>query len=586
MIGAPAPAREHPEPGEEPAARLALDHEQRVDRTRAEHEPVVALDLDREVVDIDHDLEPGPARRCDDHPDPQRILSRLDPAIRRTQAQLAGDQLGGDLWRGGADAAFYRVLRPRERPRSAGLVRSGMTVEAELIDAIVAAPDDDAPRLIYADWLMQRGDPRGELMALQCRLAGADTRDEPVDEAVIARERELREAHGDAWTAPLRAIVDGGYQLRRGFVEHAVVWNPVCQLLPILLAPGPRFVTSDDLSRLFEAAPLLRSVALRGAVIETNPEPDASWARLRALELTESVRVSGSDPIATFIQSPHLASLRRLQLTTTSGDDAQVRAWLGLAQPLEHLGFHCGWHVSAAPNGVVVGERIATNRALHGLRSLHLGNLALLDLTPLACLQQLERLALHRCAVTAGDVVQLARRLPRLEMLELDNADGRLGDLALGELLAAVPNLRRLSLRDWAIGSTGARAIASAPTATVLRRLELDNCAIDDDAVDALLAADGLRGVVWWRIHEHAHPAMSARFEARHRLHDPEPPPVCPPSIHDYLPRQKIMAIKTHREITGAGLADSKMAVERIAEELGIGFTADDHRATTRWCRA
>src|SRR5512144_1476374 len=53
-IGAAAVAREHAEPGQEPVARLALDHEQRVDRAGADDEPgVVLADLDRQVIDLD-----------------------------------------------------------------------------------------------------------------------------------------------------------------------------------------------------------------------------------------------------------------------------------------------------------------------------------------------------------------------------------------------------------------------------------------------------------------------------------------------------------------------------------------------------
>jgi len=44
--------------------------------------------------------------------------------------------------------------------------------ERELIAAIAAAPDDDAPRKVYADWLQDRGHPRGEVIALE--LAKAD----------------------------------------------------------------------------------------------------------------------------------------------------------------------------------------------------------------------------------------------------------------------------------------------------------------------------------------------------------------------------------------------------------------------------
>jgi len=41
-----------------------------------------------------------------------------------------------------------------------------------LLDAIRAAPDDDAPRLVYADWLDEHGQPeRAEFIRVQCELA-------------------------------------------------------------------------------------------------------------------------------------------------------------------------------------------------------------------------------------------------------------------------------------------------------------------------------------------------------------------------------------------------------------------------------
>ncbi len=39
-----------------------------------------------------------------------------------------------------------------------------MTEEAELLELMRAAPDDEGPRLVYADWLLARGDARGELI--------------------------------------------------------------------------------------------------------------------------------------------------------------------------------------------------------------------------------------------------------------------------------------------------------------------------------------------------------------------------------------------------------------------------------------
>ena len=36
---------------------------------------------------------------------------------------------------------------------------------------IAANPDDDALRLVYADWLEERGDPRCELIRLEAEMA-------------------------------------------------------------------------------------------------------------------------------------------------------------------------------------------------------------------------------------------------------------------------------------------------------------------------------------------------------------------------------------------------------------------------------
>jgi uncharacterized protein (TIGR02996 family) len=45
-----------------------------------------------------------------------------------------------------------------------------MTHEEAFLQAIIESPEDDAPRLVYADWLEERGDPRGEFLRLECRL--------------------------------------------------------------------------------------------------------------------------------------------------------------------------------------------------------------------------------------------------------------------------------------------------------------------------------------------------------------------------------------------------------------------------------
>jgi uncharacterized protein (TIGR02996 family) len=67
-------------------------------------------------------------------------------------------------------------------------------LEAKLLDAIREKPDDDRARLVYADWLLERGDVRGELIVLEHR-----ERMEPeglVDPVALTRLLEIAADHG------------------------------------------------------------------------------------------------------------------------------------------------------------------------------------------------------------------------------------------------------------------------------------------------------------------------------------------------------------------------------------------------------
>src|ERR1700694_4004760 len=92
-----------------------------------------------------------------------------------------------------------------------------MTHDDAFVQAIIDRPDDDAPRLIYADWLEERGDPRGEFIRVQCALARMDEYD-PRRWDLEAREKELLAAHHHDWTGPCWwSLDDCGF--RRGFLD-------------------------------------------------------------------------------------------------------------------------------------------------------------------------------------------------------------------------------------------------------------------------------------------------------------------------------------------------------------------------------
>lgn len=100
-----------------------------------------------------------------------------------------------------------------------------------LLAAVYERREDDAPRLVYADWLTDHGDPRGEFVQIQCRLARMSD-DDPTRPALQHREQELLTRHEQAWRAELPAMpgfVWGPF--RRGFVESASVPDPSPQVL-------------------------------------------------------------------------------------------------------------------------------------------------------------------------------------------------------------------------------------------------------------------------------------------------------------------------------------------------------------------
>src|SRR5262245_47228166 len=98
----------------------------------------------------------------------------------------------------------------------------GSASAASLEAAVAASPDDDAPRLVYADWLSARGDPRGEFIRVQCALAETKR---PAKERNELRQREaaLLRKHAADWLGGLAGHLlhrdDFGWQFARGWLD-------------------------------------------------------------------------------------------------------------------------------------------------------------------------------------------------------------------------------------------------------------------------------------------------------------------------------------------------------------------------------
>src|SRR5688572_17854310 len=92
--------------------------------------------------------------------------------------------------------------------------------------AICENPADDAPRLVFADWLDERGDPdRARFIRVQVALAAARARgEEPAD--LIEQDRALRKAFDTRWRCELPVLSGVIWQrFWRGFVSGAEFSN-------------------------------------------------------------------------------------------------------------------------------------------------------------------------------------------------------------------------------------------------------------------------------------------------------------------------------------------------------------------------
>lgn len=342
-----------------------------------------------------------------------------------------------------------------------------MEIEDAFLHDILAHPDEDAPRLIYADWLDEHNDPRGEFIRIQCTLAQLSDED-PRRWPLEQQEQELLREHGTKWLP--KEIGHISCIFHRGFVEE------------ITLSPEAFL---DEADRLFEQAPI-RRLHLRPRGWERAERPDASLSeiassrhlvRIHRLSLID-LTLSRSE-LRDFLVSPVLRQLTDLQLSQLTVGNAERPESRPDELPAEIV-----HDLTELPYRADLKALYLTDTALtlDGLRLLanssSFGSLRELNLNGNRLTHETARI------LTGGHL------LPQLETLHLDS--NRLGDAGAWAMCEwpALPRLTRLSLGHNQIFAAGIQALAEAPALRGLISLNLArNIACDEGT--AALAASG-----------------------------------------------------------------------------------------------
>jgi uncharacterized protein (TIGR02996 family) len=326
------------------------------------------------------------------------------------------------------------------------------------LQAILENPDDDPLRLIYADWLEERGDPRGEFIRVQMALT-APNLDAMRSRDLLLREMELRAKHEAEWLGPLRQHLKG-WTFRRGFLDEVDMdTRAFLEHAPALFHAAPvrclRARNTGRLVRKLANCPLL--------------------ARLRQLSFAGGLGSGcalGEHGLEVLARSPHLHSLRVLVLPEYTVDLEGVRA------------------LAAAP-------------ALAGLVHLRLSDNSFGDLGLQAILASphfgnLRHLYVEGCGISNTGMDSLARSglISQLETLALRHNDN-IDNLGVRSLTRCrrLGSLRRLWLGGLPINGVAIDALAQSKQLTSLVELDLSHTHVGDSGAEALTTSPHLQNL-------------------------------------------------------------------------------------------
>jgi uncharacterized protein (TIGR02996 family) len=292
-----------------------------------------------------------------------------------------------------------------------------------LLQAVIENPEDDTPRLVYADWLDETGGPeeadRAEFIRVQCRLTAlAD--DSPERPELAKREKALLRRYAKRWAQPYRELIDW-WLFRRGFIESAAVRTE-----------GERATFAPKFRHLVESTPL-RGLALFEQFVDARALlPAAShMTRLREFSVLHGHMHEEGPVIRTLLTSPPLAGLTKLELEANrNGSWFRPRPLCGILRSpvLGHLTdlrvAEYIWELHPTVLQAIIRSPSLTNLTRLCIESARFDQPNMRSLLRTSYASRLEVLALHHCQMDQAAWGELLADgvLPNLKCLMLGGA--------------------------------------------------------------------------------------------------------------------------------------------------------------------
>jgi len=344
-----------------------------------------------------------------------------------------------------------------------------VTEEAAFLERICSEPEEDAPRLIFADWLDDRRDSRGHFIRVQIALSRMPI-DAPGREQLQNREATLLSRHQAKWSAPLRGIACST-EFSRGFIDTVNV-------------EGRVFLRRHD--ELFRLAPIrnIRFLDVGSSLAKLMNCPDLA----RLAGITISSQHIDEQLTRALVESPHLGGLNRLHVGRNRIGDrgAERLAWSPRFRNLREL------NLSDNAIGDVGSHALAESSNLASLESLELrrNELSRVGLADLCGTESLVRLSYLGLALNYVGAIRETReaRPSKSSLRILDLSENGLTPEGFGMLtgLAGLGKLNRLVLERNEVGNEGASLLANWSNAASLQSLALSGNRIGDEGARAI----------------------------------------------------------------------------------------------------